>query len=188
MNYAVALFFEKEIENKLYSVMKFLSNNGVNDFMVKNHFRPHLTLGIFPSINEEVVEKLLLEIANRTSVFSINMSHYIFCNNLPAGIGLSPILNDQLINIHNDFYNVFAPCVESFKPVYLKNMWRPHCSLAQKIESSNELSKGLESITRIENDFTNVQVTEIGFGSTGPFTVVKSFALNGENNLATASA
>ena len=128
MQYAIELYFDEKTESKLWTLARRVSESGISGGWAKWKTRPHITLGCFNDVDEELCARRLEAFAKE-------------CGRIPAYIGsvgmftdtgvvfASPIMTSGMYALQQKLHD----CMSGFNTTgwewYLPNRWVPHCGL-----------------------------------------------------------
>ena len=137
MQYAIELFFNEEMEKKLFDYAHRIAQQGLSTKYLEWKTRPHITLACFNDVDEKECVKRLKEFAKGR-------------NTLPAYIGsvgmftdtktifASPIMTSWMYELQREVHE----CMSCFDTAgwewYLPDRWVPHCGIALMSEDDNE--------------------------------------------------
>lgn len=174
MAFSIELHFDEKSNSIIRSMWKKLSEANISDYMDQHGGFPHISVVIFDDIDILGVEKLIEEVAEKESIFTLKMcSLGIFPSNQNV-LFLSPVASETLINLHVKLH--FATKnIESKWEYYLPNQWVPHCTLGMNIP----LTKINHAIEVINEDYQplEVRIETIQLVEFNPPKIVKSFKL-----------
>ena len=149
MDYAVALYFDEKSQAQLLGMMEDLGNAGVNRYMLDLSIRPHITLGYWKDQKGtdaiEEIKRFAPEVKGTRVLFS---SIGIFPAN-PKVVYLSPVKDDGLIKLHNQFYQRIKGKIENYSLNYTPEYWVPHCTLATKL-TEEEVLKSVKTLLKVK--------------------------------------
>jgi len=128
MRYAIELYFDKETEEKIMNLANGIAEKGISKRYLEWQTRPHITLGIFNDIDIEKCDKLLEEIAGQVKSFPAYLSSIGVFNNTKC-VFLSPVITNELLELHNKIHNTFKFCDHKGSEYYLPGRWVPHCAV-----------------------------------------------------------
>ena len=172
MKYAIVLYFNKTMEEKIKSLIYKIANETGNKYMVDNDIPPHITISLFKY--DEEIDTIINIIENNISKFNKNKiiiaSIGIFNPNV---LFLSPIMNDYLIESNKNISKIIKTNNNNvlFDKYYMENQWIPHISLAVKL-NKNELVNGIKTIMEYF-EVIEIEVNRIGLAECNPYKNIK---------------
>ena len=137
MQYAVELYFDKEMEQKLSNLIQLVAEAKISTKFLEWKTRPHLTLACFNDVDEQKCIEKLTEFAQ-------------LHRQLPAYIGsigmftdtktifASPIMNDGMYQFQKELCEHLKDFDTKGYEWYHPNRWVPHCTLALTKEDNDE--------------------------------------------------
>jgi 2'-5' RNA ligase len=161
MPYAVMLFFDDDLQNRIQATWKALQDTDVDRYLYQSGNRPHIKLTIFEELNLAECQARLQALAAASAPFPIHFKHFGIFPNPKATIFLGPAVTQALraIKLETDAALVDLgkqPDYDFFQPEH----WIPHCLLALELEPE-QLGKGLEAAMQLPIPLQG-RVTEIG--------------------------
>ena len=175
MEYAIALYFDEEIEENINSLILEIANKTENKYMVDNKIPPHITISLF-QYNEKI-DTIIEIIENNISFFRRNniiiASIGIFN---PSVLFIAPVINDYLLELNkkiNEIININEEII--FDKNYIENQWVPHISLGVKLDE-NELINGVKTL--VENfKILDIEIDRVGFAECNPYKDIKTWKI-----------
>ena len=129
MAFGVSLWFDIESENRVRGIWRGLHEQGINSTLHAGPYRPHITLGIYGTLD---VDAFVPALGDRLMGFGplrfILPSAGLF--NEPLAGFLNVTVTDQLLRIHYAAHQAMAEYGADPVPYYLPGRWNPHCTLA----------------------------------------------------------
>ena len=167
MQYAIELFFDKEMEQELFDLARLVADRKLSTKYLEWKTRPHVTLACFEDVDEERCKTLLSEFA---------LSH----KQPPAHIGsvgiftdtkvifASPIMNSSMFRLQRELHEHLKEFDSSKYVWYHPDRWVPHCGLALMSEDSDEAFYQacdliLRSFRKLNGTFSSVGLVRISF-------------------------
>ncbi|MBS4537252.1 2'-5' RNA ligase family protein [Clostridium sp. D2Q-11] len=174
MEYGVLLYFDEESNKYIENLRNKVTENDVNNHTIKGGIRPHITIASFETKDEEFLEKLKFFLQDEITfdvVFG-SIGIFPFENNV---VYLAPVLNSNLYNIHNRFYQYFNNCGYEYNSHYKPQSWVPHCTIASHL-STKEI---LNTIVTLREDFKPIKskISYIGIIEGNPAKELVSYRL-----------
>ncbi|GHT98935.1 hypothetical protein FACS1894142_5910 [Spirochaetia bacterium] len=175
MEYAVALYFDKTIEEKINSLILKIANDCGNKYMVDNKIPPHITISLFQY--DDIIAPIIKIIDENISWFkkgNISLVSIGIFN--PNVLFIMPIVNNFLIKANRKITKL----LESDKKInmdknYIQNQWVPHISLAVKL-NTDELINGIKTVINNYNAFGG-EINRIVFSECNPYKEIKIWNL-----------
>jgi len=175
MEYAIVLYFNKTMEEKINLLIYKIANETGNKYMVNNDIPPHITISLFKYDGE--IDTIINIVENNISKFNKNKigiaSIGIFSPNV---LFLSPMMNDYLIESNKNINKIIKTNDNVLLDLnYVENQWIPHISLAVKL-NKNELVNGLKTIME-HFEVLEIEANRIGFAECNPYRNIKIWKL-----------
>lgn len=131
--YAVEMYFDPDTETAVRAIWSEMAAAGVDDTQLRLGFRPHLSLAVCGSCDEESLLPLLARFAREIEPFPVTLGSVGLFADPDAVVFLAPIASEQLIEVHRRFTEQSRPFVQDVKVHYEVGRWIPHCTLARKL-------------------------------------------------------
>jgi len=147
MAIGVSAWFDPESEQRIRKIWRCLHEQGINSTLHLGPYRPHITFGIYDSLDvNKFVPDLSAELKNLGPLQFILPSIGIFSEPLSGFLNVTVF--HQLLNIHGIIHRVMAAHGAGPVPYYLPGHWNPHCTLApdlvkEKLSYFAEFTAGL---------------------------------------------
>lgn len=167
MQYAIELFFDKEMEEKIYSLAKRVAEEKLSTKYLEWKTRPHITLGCFNDVDEEkCIEQLKLFAQTHKQMPAYLGSVGMF--NDTRAIFASPVMTESMYEFQRELHKYMQGFVTTGWEWYLPNRWVPHCALAMTQEDDEEVFfKASELILRefdkLGGKFVSIGLIKITF-------------------------
>jgi 2'-5' RNA ligase len=151
VGYAIELTFDKESEEKIYSLALTIKKNGINNIFIDMGNRPHIALLIF----DELDVKKAVSLLNNLPI----MSFFIDIQGIGTFPGkenvifLIPKVTKSLLDLNACIYDCFKHIADC-QPYYTPEMWIPHCTIGIDI-GNDEFKYAFELIRK---DFSPLRV------------------------------
>ena len=130
MDYAILLHFDKNSEARIYELWKEAVKAGGDSYLIDVALRPHITLAIFEDTDIQPFCSKLEVFTKQIKKFNLNLGSIgTFASNQGV-LFLSPIMTEELIELHKSFYEFFEGELEGINSYYMPNNWVPHCSIS----------------------------------------------------------
>ncbi len=167
MKYAVELYFDKEIEEKIYLLANQIADAGISTKYLEWKTRPHITLACFNDVDEE-------QCINKLNVFA--QSHKKQLAGL-ASVGmfvdtktiyLAPIMTSSMYQFQKELHDFFSEFDTTGHEWYMPNRWAPHCAIAlTKDDKEDAFFKAsdlvLHQFEKMFGEFTSIGLVKISF-------------------------
>lgn len=175
MQYAIELYYDKETEQKLYTLAKRVADEKLSKKFLEWKTRPHLTLACYNDVDEE---KCILRLRKFASCQK-QMPAYIGSVGMFPDTGTifaSPVMNESMYRFHREVYE----CFKDFDTVgwewYRPDRWVPHCTLAlTKEDGEDAFYKAsdliLHEFRKMSGSFASIGLVKITFPVEEIFTV-----------------
>lgn len=167
MQYAIELFFDKEMEQKLFYYAERIAKENLSTKYLQWKTRPHITLAFFNDVNET-------ECAKKVKQFAL--SH----KKLPAYIGslgmftdtktifASPIMTSSMYQTQRELHAYLRDFDTTGWEWYLPDRWVPHCGIALMNEDEEEAyykacDLVLREFQKVNGTFTAIGLVKISF-------------------------
>ncbi len=138
MQYAIELFFDKEMEEKIYSLAKRVAEEKLSTKYLEWKTRPHITLGCFNDVDEEkCIEQLKLFAQTHKQMPAYLGSVGMF--NDTRAIFASPVMTESMYEFQRELHKYMQGFDTTGWEWYLPNRWVPHCTLAMTQEDDEEV-------------------------------------------------
>ena len=129
MTYAIELFFNEEMEKKLFYYIERLAKEKISTTFFDYKARPHVALAGFKDVDEkECIEKLKEFAKNHKSIPAYIGSLGMFPDT--KTIFASPIMTDSIYQMHRELHESFCGFDSKGYEWYYPGRWVPHSTLA----------------------------------------------------------
>ena len=169
MTYAIELFYNKEMEQKLFRYVERIAGEKLSTYFFDCKARPHIALAGLNDINEkECIEELKQFAEKHKSIPAYIGSLGMFPDT--KTIFASPIMTEALCQIHRDLHECLGGFDTQGYEWYLPGRWVPHCTLAMMRNDGDEsFYKACDLILR-EFEKVNGNFESIGLVKITPYT------------------
>ena len=175
MQYAIEMYFNREMEEKLYALAKKVTDEGLSTKFMEWKTRPHLTLACFNDVDEETCIMKLKEFSQN----HVQLPAYI------ASVGMftdtktifaSPLMTEEMYKFQRELHE----CLQDFDSKgwewYLPNRWTPHCALALTKEDPRDIFYKscdliLHEFEKMSGKFVSIGLVKVTFPVEEIFTV-----------------
>ncbi len=173
MSFSIELHFDDKSNLVIRNMWKKLRERGISDYMDQYGGFPHIALAVFNDIDILEMERLIQEVIENESIFTIKMSSLgIFPSN-ESVLFLSPAASETLISFHGKLHDVLKDIEEKWV-YYLPGFWVPHCTLGMNI-SKSKVHDALDALIEDYEPF-EVKIESIKLVEFNPVKLVKSFS------------
>ncbi len=167
MQYAIELFYDNETENELYKIMNLVADKGISTKFVEWGTRPHLALGCFNDIEEEVCIERLKQFAQTHKAMPAYLGAVGMFNDT-KNIFVTPIMNRDMYQFQRELHEMLCDFNTKGYEWYLPDRWVPHTTLASTGEDSEEaFFKASELVLRefqkIRGEFSSIGLVKVTF-------------------------
>ena len=175
MDYAVVLYFNKETEDKIQTIISKVADSGVNSYMIDTKIPPHVTIGAFDSDYEEniLIDKININI-HRFQCGDIFWASIGVFN--PNVIFLAPVLTEYILFLNKTINQELKTITRvGDRGYYLPNQWVPHTAIAIKLNQI-ELSKAFAVVQEEFVAFAG-KVNRLALAKCNPYNEIKVWNL-----------
>jgi hypothetical protein len=177
MEYAVTLYFNKTVEEKINNLIFEIAENNGNKYMVDNKIFPHLTISLFEyNDNVDLLIDLLDKNIPEINIGFQNIMLFTIGIFVPNVLYIAPIVNKNILELNEKINGL----LNSNKGIildkyYSNNLWVPHVSLGVKL-NKNELQNGINVLI---NNFQgiNAEIKKIALEECNPLKEIKTWDL-----------
>jgi hypothetical protein len=135
MPLAVQLFFDPSSEIVVRSLWEKFSITGICGYLAQSSSRPHISLSVFDDIPEKFAVDVIQQFSMR---FAKTELSFIIHGRFPKTkiIFLMPKLTIELIEMQKFIDEKLVAMGAKILPLYSRQSWVPHCSLAMQADLS----------------------------------------------------
>jgi 2'-5' RNA ligase len=175
MEYAIALYFNKEAEKYLNSLIVKIANTNGNKYMTEHKIPPHLTIILFHYDGD--IGQIIKTLDNNIEKFLKSKITFSFVGIFnPAVVFVAPAMNNYLAGINNETINYLKDIKNiEYDKNYIANKWIPHLTLATKL-NKEEIVKSIEIATKEFKTFEG-QVETISLVECNPYKEIKRWKI-----------
>ncbi len=131
MPYAVELALDAEAAAAVRRVWREMDDAGIG-YMARSGVRPHVTFGIWDTLEHEGADAELTAFAARTAPVRLTFASVgLFPG---VAIFLAPTVTPELLDLHADFHRRWGGLGQGSSGHYRPGGWVPHCTLAIDLE------------------------------------------------------
>lgn len=177
MAYAIDLFLDEDSDRLIRDIWQELAENDINNSMMSAGNRPHLTLAMFDDIDIEETDELLRIFSDNVGPIILKLIHIGVFPDKESTVFLGAAVEECLLNIHNEFHELFRKFHHEKWDVYLPGEWIPHCTVAIDVsmrEALNITEYLIKNYRPLE-----VKCISIGLVEYPPARVISTYGLKG---------
>jgi 2'-5' RNA ligase len=126
--------------------------------MARSGARPHVSVGIWDSIDRGAAETELTRFAAGATPMSITLASVGFFPQV--AIFLAPTVTSELLGLQTDLHARFSRVAAAPWEHYRPGVWEPHCTLAMDF-TAEQFTRGLEIARRVALPIAS-RLVEIG--------------------------
>lgn len=128
--YAVDVFLDNRSSRYIKNIWKELKDRGIDSSLYDTDgLMPHITLATYDNIDENKFISKLKEFKQKMKVIDTRFD-VLGVFNTTGAFFTSPMITEELLNMHKEFYEYFKEFDGSASAYYMPGRWNPHCSLA----------------------------------------------------------
>ena len=175
MQYAIELYFNEEIEKKLYRYAEKIAEEKLSTKYLEWKTRPHITLACFNDVDEKkCIERLKLFAEKQKALPAYIGSVGMFPDT--KTIFASPIMTGSMYRFQREIHECLCDFDTRGCEWYLPDYWVPHCTLALMSEDDEKsyykaCDLVLREFEKINGKFASVGLVKISFPLEEIFTV-----------------
>ena len=130
MDYAILLHFDKNSEARIFDLWKEAAKSGGDSYLIDSGLRPHITLAIFEDTDIQSFCNKLEIFSKQIKKLDLKLGSIGTFASSQGVLYLSPIMTDELVELHKGFYKYFDGDLDGINSYYMPNNWVPHCSIS----------------------------------------------------------
>lgn len=138
MEYAVVLYFDKETERKVMSVVQKLADNKLSTKFLEYKVRPHVTLAMFRDVDEKKCVELLKNFTKEKQALSAYLDSVGMFNDTKT-VFINPTMTRNMYQLQSDLHEVLKEFDTQGFEWYMPDGWVPHCTVAMNGEDDEEI-------------------------------------------------
>ncbi len=175
MKYAVELYFDKNIENKLNNLAQRVADMKISTKFLEWKTRPHLTLACFNDVDEACcIEKLKSFAANHKIMPAYIGSIGMFSDT--KTIFVSPVMNAGMYQFQRELHESLKDFDTNGWEWYCPDRWVPHCTIALTGDDESDAFYQasdllLHEFEKISGKFVEIGLVKITFPVEEIFTI-----------------
>ena len=175
--YLVSIYFDKETEKRLQSLVHHVAKETGNSFMLDNRVPPHITVAAVETKQEGILIEQVEELVKKLKVGDIKfVSVGTFSSRV---IYVQPVLNEYLHHLSVVLTQELEQMQETIcSPYYQPFSWLPHCTIAKQLTKEQMV----QAFQVLQKEFSSIEghVVRIGIAKTNPHRDIKLWELRGE--------
>ena len=157
MLYALELFFDAVSEERIRSYWRLMDN----DYLVRVHSTPHVTIGVFEDIPLKQANETLRATAKTIAPFPVTFQSIGMFTHPGMHLFLTPVVTQELLDFHVRLFEQFSFCDSEDFAYYRPGQWVPHCTICSA-QNADELACAVRTLTQAHEPFT-AQVTHLAW-------------------------
>jgi 2'-5' RNA ligase len=131
MAYAVSLFFDDAINQRVRVLWHRIEEAGLSSFLARGPFHPHLTLAIYQRLDPERFRDALATLAARQPPLLVALPSVGTFPGSEGAVFLAATMTAALLKLHRQIHTLLGECGATPLPYYLPDRWNPHCTVAR---------------------------------------------------------
>lgn len=173
MQYAIELYFNKELEEKIQGLAQKVAD--LSRKFLEWKTRPHITLACFNDVDEAKCVKLLQEFANKHRAIPAFFDSVGMFTDTKV-VFLSPTMTRNMYQLQGELHEFLKEFDTKGWEWYLPDSWAPHCTVALTGEDEDDVFYQaseliLREFEKLEGKYVSVGLVKITF----PVTEIKTF-------------
>jgi len=174
MPYAVELALDPTSADEVRRAWRELDGAGIT-WMVRSGARPHVSLGIWDTVDRDGAESELTRFAVETAPVRLTLASV----GLFPGVTvfLAPTVTGELLDLHADIHRRFGRLGGGSWDHYRPGAWVPHCTLATDLEP-HQFGSALAIAARVPLPL-ECRLVEVGIVEFRPVKQLVSYGLDG---------
>lgn len=181
--YLLTAYFDDSTTEQLQRVMDEVARQTGNDFMIRNHVPPHLTISAFDQKNPKRAVELFERFSSKLSEKNLNSNHIYIASPgafLPSVIYLEAVQNRYLFELsemaHKEFCADPATRPNRF---YLPFQWIPHITIAKQL--TDEQMRIAFAVLQQSFHPLEAKIVRFGLSKPNPHTDLAERRINGSS-------
>ncbi len=175
MGYSIELYFDEGFESRVTELWKRLEAFDVPSIMQTIGSKPHISLAVLDSVDEEDVSGILEIFASRLPPFEVDFPAYGLIPGPTHTVFLAPIVNAALIDVQKALYQQLQSFGFQPRTCYEPGHWLPHCTVSKELSPSD----ALKTVGICQDNFLtgSARAIELGFIEFRPRREIKTVSL-----------
>lgn len=175
MQYAIELYYDKEIEDQLFELAKRVADEKISTKFLEWKTRPHLTLACLNDVDEAKCIEILKAFADNHKVMPAYIASIGMFNDTKT-IFASPIMNRSMYQFQRELHEALKGFDMKGWEWYCPDRWVPHCTLALTREDNDEAffkasDLLLHEFRKMSGKFTSIGFVKVTFPVKEIFTI-----------------
>ncbi len=167
MQYAIELYFDKELTEKILKLVQKLADNNLTTKFLQWKTRPHVTLACFNDIDENRCIELLKAFAENHNQLPAFLDSVGMFNDTKT-IFLNPTMTKNMYQLQSELHTALSEFDTKGWEWYLPDGWVPHCTVALTSEDKEDVfykasNLILREFKKIEGKYTALGLVKITF-------------------------
>lgn len=133
MPYALELYFDSALEERVRTIWTHLADAGVTNKPLAMGGRPHVSVAVCERLEAEPFRTALEAFAKAASPVEIVLATVGVFSGSGRVLFLAPIVSRDLLALHEQFYHCYVPHAVNPDANYRPGGWVPHCTLAMDL-------------------------------------------------------
>ena len=167
MQYAIELFFDEEMEKKLFHYAERIAEEKLSTKYLEWKTKPHITLACFNDVDEKECARRLKLFAQKQQILPAHIGSLGMFPDTKT-IFASPIMTSSMYRMQRELHE----CLHGFDTRgwewYLPDRWVPHCGIALMKEDAEEsfykaCDLVLREFEKINGTFSAIGLVKISF-------------------------
>lgn len=177
MPVAIELFLDEPSANVVRQIWRQIAEAGISSHLYESGVRPHLTLAVGDRVDSPSVETMLREWGSSNHSRQMTFNGLGLTPSERANVFLTPIVTEDLLELHWDLHDKLEGLVVSPSTRYLPGHWVPHCTIVERVPPI-DLARTIE-IARSAPFPLEARLVEIALVEFSPFLHRAAFPLLG---------
>lgn len=155
MAIGVSAWFDTRTEVHIRGIWKSLADSNLSRTLHEGPYRPHITLGVYETLDRPSFTTALREAVLCTPSFHVVFAGLgVFLNNPPAAF-LTVTVSEHLRQLHCLVHELLSRTGRDPIPFYLADRWNPHCTLAPELLEQS-FPKAMQLLSKLSLPFIGV--------------------------------
>ena len=141
MGYAIVGYFDKETDEVIRELWKFLMMNGIDDYLYNSKNNPHIKFIMYENFDEAQGIDAIKSIANQTNQIDVMFKSYSFYPNEQPFFNIDMAVSMELLRLQAEIREKCDKFSELL-PIDFFDMgiWKPDCQLTREIDKTQLLN------------------------------------------------
>ena len=129
MQYAIEMYFNKELEDEIFALAQKVADNGLSTKFLEWKTRPHVTLGCFNDVDEALCTEALRKFAESHRAMNVSLDSVSMFNDTKV-VFLSPTMTREMYRFQEELHDAMKGFDTKGWEWYMPDDWVPHCTVA----------------------------------------------------------